>query len=116
MVVRQLTFRQLTVLFMTRDRVMYLRNYLSQLQRATADGIPVKGYFLWSLMDNFEWARRLHESFWTSLRRLCDAEEDAEIECGVLQGSDRSQRSDLTGMIISCRSTPSGNEVSTDTR
>ena len=38
------------------DRVMYLRNYLSQLQRATADGIPVKGYFLWSLMDNFEWA------------------------------------------------------------
>jgi beta-glucosidase len=38
------------------DRVMYLRNYLSQLQRATADGVPVHGYFLWSLMDNFEWA------------------------------------------------------------
>jgi beta-glucosidase len=38
------------------DRVMFLRNYLSQLQRATSDGIPVKGYFLWSLMDNFEWA------------------------------------------------------------
>lgn len=38
------------------DRVMYLRNYLTQLQRATAAGVPVKGYFLWSLMDNFEWA------------------------------------------------------------
>jgi beta-glucosidase len=38
------------------DRVMYLRNYLTQLQRATAEGIPVRGYFLWSLMDNFEWA------------------------------------------------------------
>jgi len=38
------------------DRVMFLRNYLTQLQRATADGVPVKGYFLWSLMDNFEWA------------------------------------------------------------
>ena len=37
------------------DRVMYLRNYLAQLQRATAEGVPVKGYFLWSLMDNFEW-------------------------------------------------------------
>ena len=38
------------------DRVMYLRNYLSQLQRATAEGVPVRGYFLWSLLDNFEWA------------------------------------------------------------
>jgi beta-glucosidase len=38
------------------DRITFLRNYLSQLQRAVADGVPVKGYFLWSLMDNFEWA------------------------------------------------------------
>jgi beta-glucosidase len=38
------------------DRVMYLRNHLTQLQRATAEGYPVKGYFLWSLLDNFEWA------------------------------------------------------------
>ena len=37
------------------DRVMFLQNYLTQLQRATADGVPVKGYFQWSLMDNFEW-------------------------------------------------------------
>ncbi|MGJ4889046.1 GH1 family beta-glucosidase [Bradyrhizobium sp. HKCCYLRH3099] len=37
------------------DRVMYLRNYLAQLQRATSEGVPVKGYFLWSLLDNFEW-------------------------------------------------------------
>jgi beta-glucosidase len=38
------------------DRVMYLRNHLTHLRRATAEGYPVKGYFLWSLMDNFEWA------------------------------------------------------------
>jgi len=38
------------------DRVMYLRNYLTHLQRAAAEGVPVRGYFLWSLMDNFEWA------------------------------------------------------------
>jgi beta-glucosidase len=37
------------------DRIMFLRNYLTQLQRATAEGVPVRGYFLWSLMDNFEW-------------------------------------------------------------
>lgn len=38
------------------DRVMYLRNYLGHLQRAVAEGYPAAGYFLWSLMDNFEWA------------------------------------------------------------
>lgn len=38
------------------DRVTYLRNYLSEFQRATHEGYPLKGYFLWSLMDNFEWA------------------------------------------------------------
>ena len=37
------------------DRVMYLRNYLQHLQRATSEGVPVAGYFLWSLIDNFEW-------------------------------------------------------------
>jgi beta-glucosidase len=37
------------------DRISFLRNYLTQLQRATSERVPVKGYFLWSLMDNFEW-------------------------------------------------------------
>jgi beta-glucosidase len=38
------------------DRIMFLRSYLTQLQRATSEGAPVRGYFLWSSMDNFEWA------------------------------------------------------------
>jgi hypothetical protein len=37
------------------DRIMFLRSYLTQLQRATSEGVPVRGYFHWSLMDNFEW-------------------------------------------------------------
>lgn len=38
------------------DRVLYLRHHLSQVQRAIADGVPLRGYFCWSLLDNFEWA------------------------------------------------------------
>jgi beta-glucosidase len=45
------------------DRIMYLRNYLAQLQRATAEGVPVRGYFLWSLLDNFEWTSGFGERF-----------------------------------------------------
>jgi len=45
------------------DRIMYLRNYLTQLNRATSEGVPVQGYFLWSLMDNFEWADGYEKRF-----------------------------------------------------
>jgi beta-glucosidase len=45
------------------DRIMFLRGYLSQLQRATAEGIPVRGYFLWSAMDNFEWSSGYAQRF-----------------------------------------------------
>ncbi|MDE3105004.1 MAG: beta-glucosidase [Acidobacteriota bacterium] len=38
------------------DRVMFLRNYLTQLHRVVSEGVPLKGYFLWSLLDNYEWA------------------------------------------------------------
>jgi beta-glucosidase len=32
-----------------------VRNYLIELRRGIHDGVPVKGYFLWSFMDNYEW-------------------------------------------------------------
>jgi beta-glucosidase len=38
------------------DRVMYLRNHIANAHRAVAEGWPLRGYFLWSLMDNFEWS------------------------------------------------------------
>lgn len=38
------------------DRIFYLRAYLRQFHRALAEGIPLEGYFVWSLMDNFEWS------------------------------------------------------------
>ncbi len=45
------------------DRVMYLRNYLTQLHRAVSEGVPVRGYFLWSLLDNYEWADGYEKRF-----------------------------------------------------
>ena len=37
-------------------RVSYYERHLEQVHRALEAGIPMKGYFAWSLMDNFEWA------------------------------------------------------------
>jgi beta-glucosidase len=36
-------------------RVNYYRGYISAAGRALASGVPLRGYFAWSLMDNFEW-------------------------------------------------------------
>ncbi|HBG28537.1 MAG: beta-glucosidase [Planctomycetes bacterium GWF2_41_51] len=45
------------------QRVEYLRRYLTQLKKAANEGIDVRGYFLWSLMDNFEWAYGFSKRF-----------------------------------------------------
>ena len=37
-------------------RIRYLKNHLIHLHRAISEGAPVRGYFVWSLLDNFEWA------------------------------------------------------------
>ena len=37
-------------------RIRYLQSHITQVRRAMDEGVPVKGYFHWSLMDNFEWA------------------------------------------------------------
>jgi beta-glucosidase len=38
------------------ERIMYLRQHLRAAHRAVSEGYPLRGYFLWSLLDNFEWA------------------------------------------------------------
>lgn len=38
-----------------RERIRFLHGQLEQVHRAISDGIDVRGYFAWSLMDNFEW-------------------------------------------------------------
>lgn len=40
------------------DRIFYYREYLRQMLLAIhVDGVNIKGYMLWSLLDNFEWDR-----------------------------------------------------------
>ncbi|MFF0966243.1 GH1 family beta-glucosidase [Streptomyces sp. NPDC003703] len=38
------------------ERVAYLHAHLAAVHRAVTDGADVRGYYLWSLMDNFEWS------------------------------------------------------------
>ena len=44
-------------------RVEFIRRAISGVQNCVADGIPVKGYFYWSLMDNFEWQKGYSMTF-----------------------------------------------------
>ena len=37
------------------ERIDYLKNVLYWLSKAMEDGIDIRGYYLWSLLDNFEW-------------------------------------------------------------
>lgn len=45
------------------QRIDYTTRYLRQFERASMDGVDVRGYFHWSLMDNFEWAEGYKERF-----------------------------------------------------
>ena len=45
------------------DRVAYLRDHLTAARRALAEGVNLRGYFVWSLLDNFEWAEGYSRRF-----------------------------------------------------
>jgi beta-glucosidase len=46
-----------------RERLAYLRGYIGEVARAVADGADVRGYFVWSLLDNFEWSEGYRQRF-----------------------------------------------------
>jgi beta-glucosidase len=45
------------------NRTSYLKGYIGQVGRALDEGADVRGYLLWSLMDNFEWAYGYSQRF-----------------------------------------------------
>lgn len=45
------------------QRIDFLRNYLRALSRASREGVDIRGYCCWSLMDNFEWAEGFRMRF-----------------------------------------------------
>ena len=59
-----------------RERITFLDAYLGAVQRAINEGMPVIGYFLWTFLDNFEWAEGYKERFglvyvdYTTQRRI----------------------------------------------
>jgi beta-glucosidase len=62
------------------ERITYVRTHLEALQKAMAAGVDVRGYFYWSLFDNYEWnsgyAKRfglVHVDYDTQQRTLKDS-------------------------------------------
>ncbi|MEQ4723045.1 GH1 family beta-glucosidase [Nonomuraea sp. B19D2] len=44
-------------------RIEFLDGHIGAMRRAMAEGVDVRGYFVWSLLDNFEWAEGYHQRF-----------------------------------------------------
>lgn len=62
------------------ERIQYFQQYLTAMQKAKQEGTNIKGYFAWTLMDNFEWSEGynarfglIHVDFKTQLRTIKDS-------------------------------------------
>ncbi len=63
-------------------RVRYLRDHFTAAKRAIDEGVPLAGYFVWSLMDNFEWAKGYTQRFgivWTDYATLQRLPKDSAL-------------------------------------
>lgn len=45
------------------ERIDFLEGHLAAAREALEAGVPLEGYFVWSLLDNFEWAHGYHQRF-----------------------------------------------------
>jgi beta-glucosidase len=63
-----------------KQRIEFFKNYLSNVLKAKREGVDLRGYFVWTFMDNFEWAEGykprfglVHVDFNTQERRIKDS-------------------------------------------
>jgi beta-glucosidase len=64
------------------DRTAYILQHLNAVADAVAEGADVRGYFLWSLLDNFEWA-------WGFQKRFGIVHVDFETQARTVKDSGR---------------------------
>jgi beta-glucosidase len=74
------------------DRENYLKDHIEQVLRAKKEGVKVNGYFVWTLMDNFEWA----EGYWPHFGLF-------KLEPGTLRRIPRQSALDYAHLISSAR-------------
>ena len=76
-------------------RVAYLRDHLRAAHEAMRQGVDLRGYFVWSLMDNFEWRRGVLQAVWSVPREFRDPAPHPQGERPVLLRRDRYPRGDV---------------------
>ena len=76
-----------------RERERYIEAHLEELGRAREEGIPIFGYFYWSLVDNFEWADGFRPRFGivevdyaTQARRVRPSAQTLKKSCETILG------------------------------
>ena len=69
-------------------RIAYIKGYIDAMQRAITAGADVRGYFVWSLLDNFEWGSGLQPALRVGVCRLSDAAPNTESVSPLVCRSD----------------------------
>ena len=113
---RSTTSRRSTATIEDPSRVAYLPDHLDAVRRAIADGVDVRRYYAWSLLDNFEWEHGYDEALRDRARRLRDAAARSQAQRALVPRLHRG-RCGADGVdhvrATSRRSSPTGRAPST---
>ena len=74
------------------QRVAFIRGHVEAVERAVAAGVDVRGYYVWSLLDNFEWEHGYDRRFGIVAVNFENLEADAEAQRALVPRPDRATR------------------------